>query len=210
VFSRPEREPEYGGKKLSEWVDGYRNSDGTPDEIDQAIRQIGTNAIPYLLTWICYEPASWRFKIEARLHALRFVNGDSVMQIRRASGAIDAFIALGPEGKRAVPALVKLMNGPSNPHATSRIVTVLSVHGSEVLPAFRAILTNQQSAVALRLTVIRTLENENMRNNAKPAIPELVKLLADPNLEIRRTATNALDLIDPWHWPGGRARAFPR
>jgi hypothetical protein len=53
VFRR-DREPEYGGKRLSEWVDGYamqiRNAGS-----NEAIRHIGTNAVPYLLKWIRYE-----------------------------------------------------------------------------------------------------------------------------------------------------------
>src|SRR6266404_4177109 len=72
VLLRAEREPEYGGKRLSEWVDptfwsAYPFSQGTsiqgmPNEVADAIRQTGTKAIPYLLTWIQYEPPAWKKK----------------------------------------------------------------------------------------------------------------------------------------------------
>jgi len=50
VFAGREREPEYGGKRLSEWVT-TRNTDA---ERDQAIRAIGTNALPCLVKWISF------------------------------------------------------------------------------------------------------------------------------------------------------------
>jgi len=48
-----EREPEYQGKKLSEWVilhdDGSRAQSPQSQEAGSAIRRIGTRALPYLL-----------------------------------------------------------------------------------------------------------------------------------------------------------------
>src|SRR5437762_2441235 len=52
-------EPAYGGRRLSEWVDGYATRYPN-SESDEAIRQIGTNAIPYLLKWIQYETPGWK------------------------------------------------------------------------------------------------------------------------------------------------------
>jgi hypothetical protein len=59
-----ESEPSYKGKPLSFWVEGLNpspartnradRSPGVP-EAPEAIRQIGSNAIPYLLKWIQYE-----------------------------------------------------------------------------------------------------------------------------------------------------------
>src|SRR5436190_11030189 len=56
-----EREPEYGGKRLSEWVEVYVIPERSVppvrvEEIDDAIRHVGTNALPYLLRWMRYEP----------------------------------------------------------------------------------------------------------------------------------------------------------
>ncbi len=60
VFSR-EREPEYGGKRLSEWVERLPwTPEDKPSEAEDAIRSIGTNGIPYFLAWIAYEPPLWR------------------------------------------------------------------------------------------------------------------------------------------------------
>src|SRR5260221_13991205 len=60
VFTRV-REPEYGGKRLSEWAEELPwNPEEKPSEAEDAIRSIGTNGIPYLLAWIAYEPPIWR------------------------------------------------------------------------------------------------------------------------------------------------------
>src|SRR4051812_12829515 len=50
LWPRGEREPEYQGKKLSEWI----GDEGNPRQAD-AVRHIGTNALPFLIGWIRYE-----------------------------------------------------------------------------------------------------------------------------------------------------------
>src|SRR5205814_876817 len=80
VIFRPEREPEYGGKRLSEWVDliwkpkpkgitdersySIRRFDETP----VAVRSMGTNALPHLLKWSRYEPRSWQGELYRTLN----------------------------------------------------------------------------------------------------------------------------------------------
>src|SRR6266480_1197120 len=61
-----EREPEYGGKRLSEWVQvlgAHAANGGDAHLADEAIRHIGTNALPYLLKWLSYETPNWKFKL---------------------------------------------------------------------------------------------------------------------------------------------------
>src|SRR5256885_15128646 len=54
-----EREPQYKGRSLTGWLRRYESKDG---EAAAAVRQIGTNAIPFLLKWMCYEPGQWRIR----------------------------------------------------------------------------------------------------------------------------------------------------
>src|SRR3954469_118256 len=56
VFWPGPKEPEYQGKKLSEWV-AMRTSH--PGECEQAVKAIGTNAVPQLLTLVRYERPKW-------------------------------------------------------------------------------------------------------------------------------------------------------
>src|SRR5262245_367846 len=56
-----EREPEYQGKKLSEWINvGSR-------EGPEAVQAIGTNALPCLVRWISYHEPRWHASAVARL-----------------------------------------------------------------------------------------------------------------------------------------------
>jgi hypothetical protein len=77
-----EREPEYQGKKLSEWVGLYRPGTAGPtmspghsySEVRRAVRCMGTNGLRFLVRWISYEKPAWRRRIElAGTHLPTFV-----------------------------------------------------------------------------------------------------------------------------------------
>src|SRR3954464_6272242 len=46
-----EKEPEYHGKRLSEWIEGgFRHDEpGRAEEQERVVRHIGTNALPFLI-----------------------------------------------------------------------------------------------------------------------------------------------------------------
>src|SRR6266478_9213400 len=69
----PEREPEYGGKKLSEWATELGRSDGTPEAraAAAAVKQMGTNTLPYLREWVGYEPPKWKRQLSRAGRTLR-------------------------------------------------------------------------------------------------------------------------------------------
>src|SRR5438067_1105808 len=55
AFWPGEREPVYNGKKLSEWLQLYGSTGISVEQREQAkvaVRQIGTNALPWLVKWI--------------------------------------------------------------------------------------------------------------------------------------------------------------
>src|SRR5438876_9254302 len=77
------REPEYGGRKLSEWVEDYspgnlsslvQTKDASRKLAKEAIHRIGTNALPWLLEWIRYEPPLWRRKLDQIAETLGIYN----------------------------------------------------------------------------------------------------------------------------------------
>src|SRR5439155_26124720 len=69
------REPSYQGRSLSSWV-GIRGTEANytqPYDYEQAMRHMGTNAIPYLFRWIEEEPSSMqRFREKAGIIAYTF------------------------------------------------------------------------------------------------------------------------------------------
>src|SRR5260221_13025832 len=120
VFRR-DREPEYGGKRLSEWVERYgppeqwHSSNGLTapwfSNVNQAIGHIGTNAVPYLLGWVLYEQPAWKWQMHYRLGAILRATpnraGFRDKRLLRADGATLAFEVLGPGARPAIPVLSK-------------------------------------------------------------------------------------------------------
>jgi len=122
-----EKEPEYQGKKLSEWVDKALTADlpryGNPEvpevaEARGAIQQIGTNALPYFVKWLHYERPRWREKISLAYEKLpilfrsesvaeRIRGYDTSMQRARAHCG---FLLLGVDAAPAIPALLRLIS----------------------------------------------------------------------------------------------------
>jgi len=120
-----EREPEYDGVPLSEWLERYERGKhsmnatlfvGDSKAID-AIQHIGTNALPFLVRWIQYERPAWRhrlFDASWKLpHNIQFSRTFSRLLVLgdkydRANAAAAAFNILGPRARSAVPELTRL------------------------------------------------------------------------------------------------------
>ncbi len=130
------REPSYGGKRLSEWVDSYSYSIDrgryTPKQRDQAILGIGTNALPYLLKWIRYDTRPWKSKLFGTLNpALKSIKPSWQLSDEnehlRADGSVLALITLSPETDATIAALSKLLNDPAtSPSVRIRAENVLA------------------------------------------------------------------------------------
>src|SRR5438477_5536144 len=99
-----EREPEYGGKRLSEWVLQLPQylAHPEPHQAEEAIRQIGTNALPYLLKWTRYQAPQGKTLFYRGMNSIfATLNSDwrfSDEKDDRKGGAAFAFRALGPRG----------------------------------------------------------------------------------------------------------------
>jgi hypothetical protein len=60
AFWPREHEPEYNGKKLSEWL-ALQNDH--PEDVDAAVRAIRTNALPMLIKWAEFQLPAWRYRL---------------------------------------------------------------------------------------------------------------------------------------------------
>src|SRR2546430_5092955 len=127
-----EREQEYGGKRLSEWVRkksvppfymGRTPKWANPSETDEAIRSIGTNAIPYLLSWISYEPPKWKTNVLGFLNRFGYMIADRSNS--RAEAAMWALGILGRKGEASIPELAQMMNQTNAPNSSRRAVSAL-------------------------------------------------------------------------------------
>lgn len=113
-------EPVYHGKSLSQWMNIYcrpiHNGDNKA-EAEEAVRQIGTNAIPWLLKWIGKHPPAWsRVVGDSRMSwspATRVINALQKRPLQLSQKRWDAafgFQILGPSASNAVPALANMLD----------------------------------------------------------------------------------------------------
>jgi hypothetical protein len=115
-----EEEPTYRGKKLSQWLNIYCRPIHNRDnklEAEEAVRQIGTNAIPWLLKWIGKHPPAWSRAVgDLRVSwspANRVINALQKRPIQIAQKRWDAafgFQILGQSASNAVPELVNMLD----------------------------------------------------------------------------------------------------
>ncbi len=125
-----EHEPEYNGVKLSDWLDRYDNGDihkiGTAFN---AIRNIGTNSLPFLLDWIQYETPAWKLharqaapKMPSLIQKNRFIKWLLVdARELRANSAMVGFQLLGSQAEPAQAELQRIAaNSSPGKKQTSR------------------------------------------------------------------------------------------
>jgi hypothetical protein len=191
-----EREPEYGGKKLSEWVEEYESESrlaGNPIIADRAIRELGTNAIPYLVAWLRYNPPTWKLKLY--LTAEKALNKPVGSwrswdrKERRAMGAISAFRALGAQAQPAVPELGRMITNPAS--CAPPAIYALGGMGQAGLPLLIAALNNESAGARPWIADEIAL----MGTNAGPAVPSLLRCLQDTNEILACHAAEALGHI---------------
>lgn len=138
-------EPAHGGKKLSAWLDEL-SAMTFPGECDpntrpaQAVRAIGTNAIPWLLDELGTEGGVLKARLNQLLGRQRFIKfrfEDSHTRLRR---AVMGFAALGPMAEPAIPSLLKLVE-----KYPGYVPTALAYVGPPAIPALQQCLTNYRS-----------------------------------------------------------------
>ena len=178
VLATREREPEYGGKRLSEWVKDLPAlwMQERPDlsherarESEQAVRQIGTNASPYLLRWIEYDPPGWKVRLQVTFNRIagRLNLSRDLTNIERDSlrsfDAMSPLIELGPKADGVIGDLTRMAHGPKARGVRNRALVVLGALGT----------------------------------NAARAVPDLLDILNDPDPKMREVVKGALRQIDP-------------
>ncbi len=134
VYSLVPPEPSYQGKTVRDWLTLYSTN---RDESLRAIRQIGTDALPWLVADLRAKDPFWKKKLAEFAQRQSWIKiiftPDSTRRVR----AVEACAALGPLAKPAIPALgVALGNGAGG------AARVLEQFGPEAIPALIHALTN--------------------------------------------------------------------
>jgi hypothetical protein len=173
-------EPRYLDKSLSEWIplarlhgDALRPGDFRAFD---AVRRIGTNAIPWLLKWLGSDNAE-----TSRI-------------------AVEGFCLLGPVASNAIPMLVELANDWQKSFAWSNAMPALAFFSdtngnSYAIPHLLRLSTNQAAPAEVRRRSVSSITAAgyyNLGTNAGPAISTFILCLEDKDWRVAAVAADAL------------------
>ncbi len=205
-----EREPVYQGKKLSEWLEVYREclaSGRESNDAQRALQQIGSKAVPFLLTRVGYERA-W---LESKLlnvcvrfpkvpGAQRYI---SYLVVKRGPSYVEGgqtgFGVLGPLAIDAVPQLEKWASDSQKPARAKRAADALCVMDTNGLAALIRVASNPAAPDRRRILALISFFEGGYGIRACPVGPEFIRLLEDSDSGVAGTAAVMLgDLaVDP-------------
>lgn len=187
-------EPIYNGKPLSYWVQGYDklfSTNVTQSKADDAIRQMGTNAVPRLFRLLEARDSklkSWAMALLQRQHWIRFSFKPAE---DKNFEALSAFKALGPSASNVVPRLIETFDSNPDAYSQQAVPAILSYIGPparQAVPALVRGTANTNWIVRFNCAVaIRKIEPD-----PKLVVRALIKLLGDPVSSVRREAAETL------------------
>ncbi|MEY2429418.1 MAG: hypothetical protein QOJ40_2303 [Verrucomicrobiota bacterium] len=208
-------EPEYKGKRLSQWLQIYGDNynaepfDGIEPrnaklEAREAILQIGTKAIPWLTKWIGFEN---RPPIRDELSAIGWAPANRALGRvwryvdrigEKANYAALGFEILGERANGAVPALTRLLRStsPTNQYPRPTIprpAEALGWIGKEGLPALAEYVADARNGQD-RAAVVSFLghASDRLGTNANFLVPGLVNGLQGTDIYLATTCAVAL------------------
>jgi len=147
----PQSEPRFQNKPLSYWLRGFEgDSMETRLQSTEAVRHIGTNALPLVLKKLAHKPSihesRWRRSLREWLSNQSIVKATLSRPGAERREALAALDALGADAKGAISAVEKLLHeSPPDPRAP----LVLARLGPEAVPVLTSGLTNDERMVRL-------------------------------------------------------------
>jgi hypothetical protein len=211
IFWVPDLEPQYNGLSLGSWV--LLCKDRMNPAPQDAIRHIGTNALPFLVRWVAYEPPAWKTRLSKATKKLpKVLTGSRVFKWLTAEnelanalpdGATEAFGILGREAIPAVKQLARIHANPKTPGAAYRAWIAMALIGKSIPDSpewveervHKLISDLGYPSVVEKVTAIGSLGEYGPR--AREAVPSLVYFLNDSWYPVREATTNALLKIAP-------------
>jgi len=186
-----QREPAWRGKRLSRWLTDYaKGSPAEWQEAIEAVHQIGTNAIPALLSMLREKDPALELKLMDLLQRHHLVRARYTPRgVRRNCLGQVGFALLGDQAKSAVPALIEIADQNISVESQGHAVLSLGSIGpqaKEAVPALLRCATNAdeklrlEAGVSLRIIAPESLIADTNRvgqpggpaNRSQPVHPE--------------------------------------
>jgi HEAT repeats len=198
-FSRDQlrRNPVYNGKALSLWLETYDPESpfgsGSPEwlKTDEAVRHIGTNALPILLQMLCDTDSDLKIRLAALAGRQHLMKIHFVPARTWNIEASRAFIVLGDTAKDAVPDLIKAFNENHSVESQCAIENALKWMGPAARPALPLFLqTASNPNNTVRANALWALGE--IHAEPQVCVPVLIQGLNDLSDDVRASAAHAL------------------
>ncbi len=187
-------EPVYQGKPLRYWVAKTASQGQTASDLiqaDQAVRHIGTNAIPTLLEMLQEKDSTLKLKWIALLKKQHFIQPPQPAWLHNYQ-AVQAFEVLGPTASNAVSALVQVYRMKISQISQEDTLWALHGLGPSVLPTATPVLLNAITNSDRLLSAIAAETIGQIHGQPEVFVPALINATKDSNLDIRFNAVYAL------------------
>jgi hypothetical protein len=190
-------EPIYKGKPLTWWLAGFShaNRNTPPPELDaqEALQQIGTNAIPTLLRLLRADDSKFKLKLVQLAQKQHLINLKWRTALVQNYEASFGFMCLGTQARSAVPALIQIYKerhpGLGNdPKAILELLIFLGPVADEAVPLLVQVTTDINPD--MRLYAVVALGKIHTRPNL--IVPVLITSLHDPDNNVREGAVTSL------------------
>jgi HEAT repeat protein len=156
-------EPIYQGRSLTYWIEQYRNTRGSESsrEAADAVRNIGTNALPTLLTMLKTKDSAFRTALINWSAKQSFVNFDlkeaSVPRFQAQLG----YEILGPIAQSQIPQLIQILTNNNSAAIHQCAASALGWIGPDAKSATSALLITAKDL------------DDNIRNNSLWALSRI-------------------------------------
>jgi hypothetical protein len=113
VFALRPSEPEYQGRRLSEWLEDLSRTpypEKGSDQAAKAIREMGTNAIPFLVGTLKAKDSTLKIRFVELVRKQKLFPIPLRLAGERRNTSCDAFLILGSRAKAAIPEITTLLD----------------------------------------------------------------------------------------------------
>jgi hypothetical protein len=207
LYASRTKEPSFQGRALSQWLSDIERAhdDREAEPAKYVVRQIGTNAIPYLLGLMRAEDS----KLKEAINTLVAQTHINRLRIAEASDkqarAFVGFETLGPQASPAISELTVLLNNPKSVRFATLSLIYISTNGVDAattgLRSTNPLVRREIAGVLGTAGIVRFTTNATparmaiLRAQSEFAVPALIRTLNDSDELTRARAGTSLGLL---------------